>query len=88
MVNLLETFFEQIEKTKLFHYDQQKTGYEVYFIQAKTQLLCIDKASEKILYKIPYPISVGLVNDTDFILNNNTNKNLNLFFTQKNLNAL
>lgn len=87
MVNFLEIFFEQLEKTTIYHYDQQKTNqFEIYFIQAKNQLLCVDKATDKILSKIPYPISVGIVNDTDFIINNSTNKNLNLFFTQKNLN--
>lgn len=81
MINFMESFLEQLENINIYHYDSAKNQYDVYFILAKKQVLCVDKNTEKILHKIPYPFNITIVNDTDFGINSNSNA---LFFSQKN----
>lgn len=83
-MNFVANFFEQIDGIDLciLNKNSQNNDIEVYFFQGKDSVLCIDKKSNKILYKINYnALEINISNKNGLTFNIN---GLLIYFYLKN----
>lgn len=84
MINLIEKFFEDTEKMRLFLAKDAGAGtkdyQEVYFFLGRDSALCISKQENKVLYNIKYSqLQINITSPSEFTLITEGN---NLFFCQ------
>jgi len=87
VVNLIEKFFEDTEKIRLFLVKDTGAGtkdyQEIYFFLGRDSVLCISKQDNRILYNIKYAqLQISITSPNEFTINAGGNI---LFFCQDNI---